>query len=180
MPSKKIGRVAAITPEHSAVGYARSAVLLDHDTIRRLHRARVRLQTIGSSSPTIAELAKSSGFSEFHFIRLFAAVFGETPHKLRTRARLDHAKRRLALADTSVTELCMELGFSSVGSFSALFSRRVGVSPSAYRRSTRALVQVPARLRLEFTPGCLSLMARLPAEAFRSFREVRAAPSCED
>ena len=56
----------------------------------------------------------------------------------------------------------MEVGFSSLGSFSTLFAARVGESPSAYRRRVRPMIQVPERRR-ELMPGCLNLMARLPA-----------------
>jgi hypothetical protein len=61
-----------------------------------------------------------------------------------------------------VTEVCLEVGFSSVGSFSDLFSRRVGVAPSAYRRRFRTLVPMPGRLPAELIPGCLTLMCQVP------------------
>ena len=75
----------------------------------------------------------------------------------------------------SVTDVCMEVGFSSLGSFSALFKQRIGEAPSAYRRRVRAMVQVPGT-PADLTPGCLSLMGRLSPSAFagsvRSFREA--------
>lgn len=101
--------------------------------------------------------------SPFHFSRQFEAIFGATPHQLRIQARLDAAKRLLALGQHSVTDVCMEVGFSSLGSFSALFARRVGESPSAYQRRMRTCVTVAGALPAELTPGCLTLMARLPA-----------------
>lgn len=107
----------------------------------------------------MAELAREAGLSTGHFIGLFGAMFGETPHQARTRARLERAKVLLAGDELSVTAICMELGFSSLGSFSALFARRVGASPIAYRRQVRKLVQVPADIRTVLTPGCLGLMA---------------------
>ena len=64
----------------------------------------------------------------------------------------------------------MEVGFSSLGSFSALFRRRVGMTQSLFRRRARTLVQVPGALEREFEPGCLSLMGRLPAGAFARVR----------
>jgi hypothetical protein len=86
--------------------------------------------------------------------------------------RLDMAKRLLAKGQHSVTEVCMEVGFASLGSFSDLFTRRIGETPSAYRRRVRAMVQVPGVLPADLIPGCLTLMARLPPAAFRSFREA--------
>ena len=62
----------------------------------------------------------------------------------------------------------MEVGFSSLGSFSTLFARRLGETPSAYQRRIRTSVQVPGMLPATLTPGCLSLMGHLPGTAFRS------------
>src|SRR5262249_44436474 len=87
--------------------------------------------------------------------------------------RLDRAKQLLALGEHSVTEVCLEVGFASLGSFSELFARRVGEPPSAYRRRVRRLVAVPGAFRREPFPGCLSLMRHLPADAFRNSREAR-------
>jgi len=127
-----------------------------------------------SPSPSIADLARDLQISPFHFIRQFEAVFGVTPHQFRIQARLDAAKHLLATGHYSVTDVCMEVGFSSLGSFSALSARRVGEPPSAYRRRVRTLVQVPGILPADLTPRCLTLMCGLPASAFshRSFREA--------
>lgn len=150
------------------------AMLLAPRTFRRLCRARDLLREVGERGPSIREVAARVGLSPFHFIRQFEAVFGETPHQLRTRARLDRARHLLAFEERSVTDVCMEVGFASLGTFSALFARRVGAPPSEYRRRVRALVQVPAHLPEALYPGCLALIARLPPDAFRNFREAPA------
>jgi transcriptional regulator GlxA family with amidase domain len=137
---------------------------IDDDTRRRLCRARELLEVDGFEIPHVA---RDCGISSFHFIRLFAATFGVTPHQYRIGARLDRAKALLASGERSVTEACVEVGFTSLGSFSTLFARRVGVSPSAYRR--RVMVQVPIELR---PLGCFGMLGRLPPGAFRSFREA--------
>lgn len=137
-----------------------------------LCRAREALTEEPEIAPSIDEVAREAGISPFHFIRQFEAVFGWTPHQLRIQSRLDRAKRLLAAGGFSVTDVCMEVGFSSLGSFSDLFTRRVGESPSSFRRRARSMVEVPGTLPRELFPGCLSLMARLPASAFRSFREA--------
>ena len=139
-------------------------------------RARRRLCDLEEPSLTVARIARESGISYFHFIRRFQAIFGTTPHQYRIDARLREARLRLAIGD-SVTEACFAAGFESVGSFSELFVRRVGVCPVEYRRLTRALVTVPRSLPLAYFPGCLSLMENLPAEAFRNFRDVSALSS---
>ena len=151
-------------------------MLLRHAGFRRLCLARDLLQEQRDPTRSIAELACELQISPFHFIRQFEAVFGVTPHQFRIQRRLDVAKQLLATGHYSVTDVCMAVGFSSLGSFSALFSRRVGEPPSAYQRRVRALVQVPGTLPVDLAPGCLSLMGRLPASAFRrpvrSFREA--------
>lgn len=151
-------------------------MVLRHAAFRRLCLARDLLREQREPIRSIAELAREVQISPFHFIRQFEAVFGVTPHQFRIQRRLDLAKHLLATGHYSVTDVCMEVGFSSLGSFSALFARRVGEPPSAYQRRVRALVQAPGAVGADLTPGCLSLMGGLPASAFsrsvRSFREA--------
>jgi AraC-like DNA-binding protein len=151
-------------------------MLLRPEGFRRLCRARDLLREQRDPSPSIADLAREVRMSPFHFIRQFEAVFGVTPHQFRIQTRLDAARHLLAAGRHSVTEVCMEVGCSSLGSFSALFTQRIGEAPSVYQRRVRAMVQVPGIVPVELTPGCLSLMGRLPSSAFaepvRSFREA--------
>jgi AraC-like DNA-binding protein len=135
-------------------------MLLRHEGFRRLCHAREQLTQLDGPQPTIEALAREVGISPYHFIRQFEALFGLTPHQYRIQLRLDRAKQLLAANEHSVTAVCMEVGFSSLGSFSTLFSRRFGETPSEYRRRVK-----PADL----VPGCLALMAHLPD---RSFQEV--------
>jgi AraC-like DNA-binding protein len=108
---------------------------------------------------TIDEIARDAAASPYQFIRQFRAAFGQTPHQYRIQARLDWAKNLLAVSGYSVTDVCMEVGFSSLGSFSDLFARRVGMAPSAYRRHVRTMMTVPGVIPRELIPGCLTLMA---------------------
>jgi AraC-like DNA-binding protein len=147
-------------------------MLLGHDALRNLCRARGLLSEVHETKLSIEQVAREVAISPYHFIRQFEAVFGMTPHQYRIRRRLELAKHLLAAGQHSVTDVCMEVGFSSLGSFSALFAQRVGVPPSTYRRRLRATVQVPGRLPWELVPGCLSLMGLLPPDAFRRFREA--------
>jgi AraC-like DNA-binding protein len=138
-------------------------VQLSRATLRSLTRARDLVESADELS--IKDIAAQVGISPFHFIRRFEAVFGVTPHQLRIRTRLERAKHLLAL-DRAVTDVCMEIGFTSLGTFSTTFARRVGASPSAYQRRMRALVQVPGTLPVELVPHCIVLMTQLPANAF--------------
>lgn len=141
---------------------------IDDETRRRLGRARDEL---AETSASIRLVARHAGFSAFHFIRVFEAAFGTTPHQYRLGVRIERARHELAFG-RSVTETCFDLGWSSIGTFSALFSRHVGEAPSRYQRRLRVYAQVPANLERRLHPGCVTLMADLPPDAFRNFREA--------
>jgi AraC-like DNA-binding protein len=132
-------------------------------SITRLARARDLLREACDAPLTVADAAREAALSPYHFIRTFKAVFGDTPRQVRIDARIEQARRMLARDAASVTDICNAVGFSSLGSFSHLFTRRVGVAPSAYRRNARSLVQAPGMLPPQLYPGCLSLMAYWPA-----------------
>jgi AraC-like DNA-binding protein len=145
-------------------------VALSDGAFRRLCAARDRLREMDERSLTIDELAREAAVSPFHFIRQFHALFGTTPHQYRLDARIRRARELLASGRCSVTDACVEVGFTSLASFSHLFERRVGVRPAEYRRQTRPLFALgaPARRTL-YAPGCFLLMA----EAFATFDKSR-------
>jgi AraC-like DNA-binding protein len=149
-------------------------MLLTHHAFSGLCRARELLREVRDQPLSIKDIAREARISPFHFIRQFEALFGLTPHQFRIQSRLDHARLLLAMGRHSVTEVCMEVGFSSLGSFSDLFARRMGTTPSDYQRRARVMVQVPGAFPQDLFPGCLSLMGRLPPAAFRNFREASA------
>jgi AraC-like DNA-binding protein len=126
--------------------------------VRRLGRARDLLCRALDQKLTLDQVAREAAFSPSEFIRAFKAVFGETPHQVRIDARLDLAKRLLITESMPVTDICATVGFSSLGTFSHTFTRRVGLSPSAFRREARTLVQVPGILPPRLYPGCFTLM----------------------
>lgn len=147
---------------------------MGHDTFIGLCRAKDLLREMRDRPPSIKSVAREIHMSPFHFIRQFEALFGLTPHQFRIQARLDHARLLLATSEYSVTEVCLEVGLASLGSFSALFARRVGASPSAYQRRARTMVPASGALPPALFSGCLSLMGCLPDSAFRHFREAPA------
>ncbi|MGH9693697.1 MAG: helix-turn-helix domain-containing protein, partial [Bryobacteraceae bacterium] len=120
---------------------------------RRLLTARELLCERYSEPVFLRDLAAAAGLSEFHFLRAYRAAFGETPHQHFTRLRIEHAKRALARG-AAVTEVCFDVGYSSLGSFSSLFARATGRSPRAWQREVRVLVPVPADLPRLYVPGC--------------------------
>lgn len=147
-------------------------MLVGRHTFRRLCEARERLIEIPEERLLVREVARDAGISPYHFIRQFEAVFGATPHQYRIRSRLDRARLLLARDEHSITEVCMELGFSSLGTFSQLFTDRTGESPSEFRKRARILVPVAGQIQQVLFPGCLSLMRFLPDQAFRNFQEA--------
>ena len=93
-----------------------------------------------------------AGISLHHYIRLYARAFGETPQEFVIRQRLATAQRLLRGGSLSITEVCFEVGYESLGSFSSLFRRAVGVSPREYRR----LWSFPGAALLFSVPFCFS------------------------
>ena len=114
--------------------------IVSRATLCRLVRARDLLHADAQRGPTLEELAEVAGMSRGFLARSFTQTFGVPPHRYLVELRLEHAKRALARG-TSVTEACYEVGFASLGSFSASFHRRVGVSPREWQQQTRRLVQ---------------------------------------
>jgi AraC-like DNA-binding protein len=137
-------------------------------TLPALRRARDLIDLRYAEPLDLAMLAREAGYSKFHFARAFAAAYGETPRAYLTRRRLERAKALLRIANLTVTEICFLVGFESLGSFSSLFRRVVGQSPSAYRLESARQGGPPP------IPGCMVLMWTRPAEpqSRRSAREV--------
>jgi AraC-like DNA-binding protein len=102
----------------------------------------------------LATLSSRAGMSRYHFLRRFRAAFHETPHQYLIRRRIERAKELLALTEMPVTDICLEVGFESLGSFSTAFHRIVGWPPSAYRARS-----VDQRLRpRRYMPSCCWFM----------------------
>jgi AraC-like DNA-binding protein len=99
----------------------------------RLCDLRVRLRDRCEEPLPLSTLGGEIGISGSRFLRQFRAVFGATPHALQSEARMARACVLLRESALPVTEICFEVGYRSLGSFSGAFSRRVGCSPRAFR-----------------------------------------------
>jgi AraC-like DNA-binding protein len=103
------------------------------ETNRRLLRARDAMDRAYADPLDIATLARIAHVSAAHFIRTFRATFGETPHRYLQRRRVERAMFLLRSTDRSVTDICLDTGFSSLSTFSRTFSAIVGESPRTFR-----------------------------------------------
>ncbi len=98
-----------------------------------LRRARDMIDRDYARPLDVAALARAALMSQGHFARSFRAAFGESPYSYLMTRRIERAKTLLRRGDLSVTEVCFEVGCSSLGSFSSRFTELVGETPSAYK-----------------------------------------------
>ena len=116
-------------------------------------RARDAMDRAYAEPLDVPALARIAYVSPAHFIRTFRATFGETPHRYLQRRRVERAMFLLRETDRSVTEVCLAVGFTSLGTFSRTFRDIIGESPTAYRR--RAVPRA--------APGCFTMAYSRPA-----------------
>lgn len=119
-----------------------------------LQRARELMDANYAQPLDLDELARTANFSRYHFLRAFRIAYHATPHEYLTRKRVERAKELLAEGELTVTEICFEVGFESLGSFSSLFHKMVGWSPSIYRARAWEMRKNP----LKFIPNCYVIM----------------------
>jgi AraC-like DNA-binding protein len=120
-----------------------------------LVRARDYLAANFHQRISLAAAAALAGLSPFYFRRLFAQAFSETPHEFLTRLRIDHAKKLLLAGNHTVTDICFDTGYESLGSFSTRFHSLTGLSPAAFRRESRLVFGASGRnWPLYYMPAC--------------------------
>jgi len=125
------------------------------DFNRRLLRARDAMDRAYDEPLNVRAVAAVAHVSEAHFIRSFRAVFGETPHRYLQRRRVERSMFLLRETERSVTDICLDVGFSSLGTFSRMFREIVGETPSGYRMGHGPIV----------APHCVQLAAMRPLVA---------------
>ena len=113
--------------------------------LAHLRRARDLIDREYARPLDVPAMAQTALMSPAHFSRQFRAAYGETPYSYLMTRRIERAKALLRRGDLSVTDVCMAVGCTSLGSFSSRFTELVGESPSAYRARDHAdLAAVPA------------------------------------
>jgi transcriptional regulator GlxA family with amidase domain len=121
--------------------------------VAHLRRAKDWMDAHYGEPLDVERLAGMAGWSRYHFIRSFAAAYGETPKAYLTRRRIERAQDLLRSVNLTVTEICVAVGFTSLGTFSRRFTELAGMSPSEYRAQHAA----PA------IPGCYLMMWTRPS-----------------
>lgn len=127
-----------------------------HEVLERLNRARKYIDLCYDLPLNLEEISSQACFSRYHFLRLFRQAFNKTPHQYLVERRIEKAKELLASKDLRVTDVCFEVGFQSLGSFSSLFHKSVGHAPITYREKSRE--RQAARRQV---PGCFLVMYKL-------------------
>lgn len=123
------------------------------DVYERLCRAREFIDLCYDLPLNLDQISSQACFSRYHFLRLFRQAFNKTPHQYLVERRLEKAKELLSSRDLRVTDVCFEVGFQSLGSFSTLFHRYVGHPPVTYRERSRERQQARRSV-----PGCFLVM----------------------
>ena len=122
---------------------------------RRLLRARDAMDRAYAEPLDVAAVAAVAHISAAHFSRQFRAVFGETPHHYLQRRRVERSMFMLRETTREITDICLDVGFNSLGTFSRTFRDIVGVPPSRYRVENGPML----------APGCIQMMAMRPLGA---------------
>jgi transcriptional regulator GlxA family with amidase domain len=123
-------------------------------TNRFMLKARDAMDRDYAQPLDVPALARIAHVSEAHFIRTFKATFGETPHRYLQRRRVERAMFLLVQTDRSVTDICFDVGFASLGSFSRTFKEIVGQTAGDYRATHEPVPRVP---------GCFTMAWARPA-----------------
>jgi AraC-like DNA-binding protein len=127
------------------------------DRNRRMLKARDTMDRAFAQPLDIPSLARVAHVSEAHFSRQFRATFSETPHRYLQRRRVERAMELLRETDRPVSEICLDVGFNSLGTFSRTFRDILGESPSAYR------ARFTGRQAGRGVPGCWTMAWTRPA-----------------
>ena len=122
---------------------------------RRVVQAKLFIDVHFADNIDLDNIADEAYFSKFHFIRLFKSIYNKTPHQYLIQVRIENAKLLLT-TESTVSEACYSVGFTSMGSFSILFKKLVGISPSEYQNRQHQRKAAIAERPLHFIPNCFA------------------------
>jgi AraC-like DNA-binding protein len=132
--------------------------ITDPAVLERLNRARRFIDLCYDLPLNLDEISSHACFSRYHFLRLFRQAFNKTPHQYLVERRIERAKELLRANELRVTDVCFEVGFQSLGSFSSLFHKSVGHPPITFREKSRETQAAKRQI-----PGCFLVMYKLEA-----------------
>jgi len=124
------------------------------DIYQRIVTAKVFIDENYQDNIDLEQISKQAFLSRFHFHRLFTHIYKKTPHQYLTATRLEAAKILLAKEGISITDVCNEIGFESLASFSTLFRRQSGYSPQYYRNIAWLKKKLAKEQPKSFIPHC--------------------------
>jgi AraC-like DNA-binding protein len=136
------------------LGFNQHAMPIASDLYQRIVTAKLYIDDNFQEAIDLDKIAGQACLSRFHFHRLFTKVYKITPHQYLTRKRIDKAKTLLHEDNLSVTEVCNEVGFESIGSFSILFKKEIGFAPTYYRNMAWLKQQQVKEQPKKFIPHC--------------------------
>ena len=122
---------------------------------RRIVQAKLFIDSHYADNIDLDNISDEAYFSKFHLIRLFKKIYGKTPHQYLTVVRIEKAMQLLR-TDVSITEVCFAVGFESLTSFTGLFKRTVGVTPSAFLAQQQLIKAQILKEPLQFVPNCFA------------------------
>jgi AraC-like DNA-binding protein len=121
------------------------------DDLARLRRVRDRIDRDYALPLDVEALARDAHMSAGHLTRRFKAAYGESPYSYLMTRRIERAMALLRMGDRTVTEVCFEVGCSSLGTFSTRFTELVGMPPSVYQRADEAIAGIPSCVAKQVT-----------------------------
>jgi AraC-like DNA-binding protein len=124
------------------------------DVYKKIVTAKVFIDENFQDDLDLDRLSKEACLSRFHFHRLFTRIYQRTPHQYLTRRRIEQARLWLADDDLTITEICIHIGFESVGSFSVLFKKQSGFAPLHFRHHAQQKRQQVLQQPRSFIPQC--------------------------
>jgi AraC-like DNA-binding protein len=124
------------------------------DIYQRIVSAKIFIDENFDQQLDLNIISRHSCISRFHFHRLFTRIYRKTPHRYLTQKRIDNAKQLLAGNELSVSEICNNVGFESIGSFSILFKKEIGFAPQYYRNLAYQKKQLAKEQPKHFIPQC--------------------------
>lgn len=135
---------------------------------RRIVQAKLFIDRHFREKINLDEIAEEASFSRFHFIRLFKETYGSTPHQYLVSRRLSEAEKLMTNPDMKIQDVCFEIGFESVGTFTTLFTKVYGKTPKVRQKEILERKRISTEEPLRTIPNCFAEKQFSRSEAMTS------------